>query len=253
MNPSARKSTKGEAIRELFDFVFGFENKKGEILDHWIAFHDRLSFSPEEFYDTVERELKARKVPGMTISREEFGEGGLISDKRIYLRLFRERLALYACASPFGTGYFFSCRTVYVPALVRLWHILAAITFFGIVCLLLVRPLGISFAAIAAVTLVFALAETLRRLSSSAVPDLDTLILKIPVVSTIYEAWFRAQSYYRIDTRAIYVQRIPALIKEIAEEITAAKGAKLVQQYRFAPVFGDLYKPLSPSQKPDAS
>ena len=104
MNPSARKSTKGEAIREFFDFVFGFENKKGEILDHWVAFHDRLSFSPEEFYDTVEKELTARKVPGMTISREEFGEGGLISDNRIYLRLFRERLALYACASPFGTN-----------------------------------------------------------------------------------------------------------------------------------------------------
>ena len=190
------KSKRGEILRAWFDFVFGFENKKGDILGHWIAFHDNFNFSPQEFYEAIEKELQARKIPGMEISREEFAEGGLISDKRIYLRLFRERLALYTCAAPFGSGYFFSCRTVYVPALFR--------------------------------------------------SDIDTLLLKIPGVSTIYEDWFRADTYYRHDTRLIYLQRIPEIIRELAEDITAAKGARLEEQYELQPILGELYKRVPP-------
>ena len=239
------KPKRGEFLRACFDFVFGFKNKKGEILDHWIAFLDDFTFSPQEFYESVEKELEARKIPGLEISREEFGEGGLLSDKRIYLSLFRERLALYACAAPFGRGYFFSCRAVYVPALVRLWHIIAALLFFGIVCEVLVKPLGLTFAIVAMVTLMFALAGVMRNAGSSAFADVDTLLLKIPVVGTIYEDWFRQETYWRLDTRLIYLQRIPVIIRELAEEITAAKGAKLVKQYQRAPIFGELYRPVS--------
>jgi len=240
------KSKRGEILRAWFDFVFGFENKKGDILGHWIAFHDNFNFSPQEFYEAIEKELETRKIPGMEISREEFAEGGLISDKRIYLRLFRERLALYTCAAPFGSGYFFSCRTVYVPALVRLWHIVAALVFFNIVCALLVKPLGITFAAVAETALIFALAGVLRNAAASSLSDLDTLLLKIPVVATIYEDWFRADTYYRHDTRLIYLQRIPEIIRELAEDITAAKGARLEQQYELQPILGELYKRVPP-------
>lgn len=241
------KSKKGEMLRAWFDFVFGFENKKGDILGHWIAFHDNFSFPPQDFFDAIQKELQARKIPGMEISQEEFSEGGLLSDKRIYLRLFRERLALYTCAAPFGTGYFFSCRTVYVPALVRLWHIVAALVFFGVVGGLLLKPLGFMFAIIAMVALMFALAAVL---GNAAMSDLDTLLLKIPIVSTIYEDWFRVDTFFRQDTRLIYLQQIPAFIQELAEDITAAKGARLEQQYQLPPILGDLYKRVPP-RKPE--
>jgi hypothetical protein len=238
------KPKKGEILRACFDFVFGFENKKGEILDHWIAFHDRLNLSPKEFYATIEQELQARKVPGMEISSEQFAEGGLLSDRRIYFKLFRERLAIYTCAAPFGTGYFFSCRTVYVPALVRLWHILAALAFFGLVGDLLVKPLGLWFASVAMVALMFALAGVMRNAATSAFADLDALLLKIPAVATIYEDWFRAETYYREDTRLFYLKQIPEVIKAVADEFMAAKGVKLEEQYQYPPIFGELYKPL---------
>ncbi len=105
----------------------------------------------------------------MEMSREEFAQGGLLSDKRIYFRLFRERLAIYTCAAPFGTGYFFSCRTVYVPALVRLWHILVALLFFYLVGHELQDSLGTRYAAIATVALVFALAGVMRNAAGSAI------------------------------------------------------------------------------------
>lgn len=236
-------------MRAWVDFIFGIRNKKGDILDHWIAFEPNLSYPPQEFYQAIENELEARKVPGMEISKEEFAEGGLLSEKRIYLRFFRERLAIYTCAAPFGTGFFYSCRVVYVPALVRLWHILATLLFFGVLGGLLIKPLGFIFTVLAIVTLMFALAAVMRNVSSAAFADLDALLLKIPGLSTIYEAWFRSDTYYRTDTRAIYVKNIPEIVKAVAEEITAAKGGKLVQQYRFAPIFGELYKPLPPNSK----
>ena len=34
-----------------------------------------------------------------------------------------------------------------------------------------------------------------------------------------------------------------------AEEITAEKGAKLVQQYQCSPILGELYKPITPRPK----
>jgi hypothetical protein len=139
---------------------------------------------------------------------------------------------------------------VFVPALVRLWHILAIGAFFGLIAVPLLNLLGLKFGLVALVTLVFALAGVLRNASASAFADVDKLLLKVPVVSTIYEDWFRADTYYRQDARIVYLQRLPALIKEMAEEITASKGAKLVQQYEHAPVLGELYKPIQATKEP---
>jgi hypothetical protein len=240
------KLKKSERLRRVIDFIFGFRNKRGEILDHWIYSADGFNLAPAEFYSTVEKKLTAQRIPGMAVTRQEFAEGGLLSDQRIYLRLMRERLAIDACAAPFGTIYFFSCRTVHVPALVRLWHIVAALVFFNVTGALLVIPLGWTFAGIAQITLLFAFVGVLRNAGTSAFNDLDTLLLKIPVVSTIYENWFRVDTYYREDTRTLYVKLLPKFIQEAAEEICGAKGVKLVRQYQFPPILPELSQPLPP-------
>jgi hypothetical protein len=236
------KTKKSEFFRDLIDFIFGFKNKRGEIWDHWITFFDNFSLAPHEFYASIEKQLDVRKFPAMEVSREEFAEGGLLSDKRIYLRLFRERLAIYTCAAPFGTGYFFSCRTVYVPALVRLWHILAAILIFGVVGIALQNLLGTIFAVIATIALIFALAGVMRNAAAAAVLDFDAFLLRIPIISTIYEDWFREETYYRYDTRLMFLKHIPELVREVAEDITAAKGVKLHDEFKRAPIYGKLYK-----------
>ena len=193
--------------------------------------------------------MAARKIPSMEVSRQDFSEGGLVSDKRVYLRLLRERLALYSCAAPFGTGYFFSFRAVYVPALVRLWHILVFLLFFGVIGILLIKLLGFTFAIAALLALMFAIAAVFRNATASGVKDLDTLLLKIPVVSTVYENWFREDTFYRIDTRALYLQQLPEIVKRLAEEITAAKGVKLLPQHGGVPLLDELHnRPNQPRQ-----
>jgi len=239
-------------MRRLMDFVFGFKNKRGEVLDYKLAHADGLNFPPQEFYAKVEAVLAARKFPGLEISRVPFAEGGLLSDQRTYLRLMRERLCLDTCAAPFGNIFFFSTRTVYVPALVRLWHILAVLFFFQTAAALLIIPLGFTFGTVAVIALVFALAGVLRNASSGGCSDLDTLLLQIPVVATIYEDWFRVETYYREDTRNLYLQLLPKFIEELAEDTCAAKGVRLEPQFRLTPPVSDLNKPLPPDKKPAA-
>ncbi|MEI7534688.1 MAG: hypothetical protein WCK57_09990 [Verrucomicrobiae bacterium] len=248
------KSKKSELFRQylrrLLDFVFGFKNNRGDVLDYKLAHADSLNFPPQEFYARVEQTLAARKIPGMEISRVHFNEGGLLSDQRVYLRLMRERLCIDTCAAPFGNIFFFSTRTVYVPALVRLWHILAAFLFLGGVFSVLVKPLGANYAAFATVALVFALVGVLRNAAADGGSDLDTLLLKIPVVGTIYEDWFRVETYYREDTRNLYLQLLPQFIEELANETCAANGAKLHRHFQPTPPVSDLNKPQSPDTKP---
>jgi len=257
MATSSDKPKKSELfrliMRRLIDFVFGFKNKKGDVLAYNLSHADGLSIAPQEFYAKVEQKLADRKIPGMEISHVPFAEGGLLSDQRVYLRLMRERLCIDTCAAPFGNLFFFSSRTVYVPALVRLWHIVVALMFFYAVVRLLVIPLGITFATIALIGLLFAIAGVLRNASSGGFSDLDTLLLKIPVLATIYEDWFRVETYYREDTRNLYQQLLPQFIDELAKEACAANGVKLERHFQPTPPVADLNKPLPPEKEPAAT
>ena len=250
MDTTDDKPKSNERLRRCIDFVFGFENKKGDILDYWMYSADGFSFSPKEFYANVEARLAARRIPSMEITRQEFGEAGILSDQRLYLRLMRERLAITTCAAPFGDIFFFSCRTVYVPALVRLWHILAVTLLFTAIFALLVKPLGIYFGTTAVVALMFALAAVFRNASAAGLSDLDALLLRIPVVSTFYENWFREETYYRLDTRNLYLKLLPKLIQELAEETCAEKGVKLVPQFQRAPALSLLSNVVPRDKKP---
>ncbi|MFM2294305.1 MAG: hypothetical protein RLZZ350_718 [Verrucomicrobiota bacterium] len=234
--------------------MFGFKSKKGEhddeILQHWISPVDGFSYPPTEFYEAVKNELASKKIPQMEMSYVEFAEGGLFSDKRTYLRLMRERMTIDICAAPFGNLYFFSCRTLFVPPVIELWHLLfVAGLFFGIY-LLLVKYLGVVFAAIALVTLVAAIFQVLRNTLTMGLYQLDSLLVKLAAIGPIYEVWFRKETYYRHDTRLLYLGIVPQVVQKLAEEVTAAKGVKLVQQFQRNPILGELYQALPPTDKP---
>jgi len=226
--------------------IFGFKPKNDEVLDHWISFADGFSLPPQEFYDAVEKELAARKIPSMEMSRVKYAEGGLLSEERIYLRMIRERLAFDMCASPFGTSYFFSCRTVHSPPAIRLWHVLVVLALLYIIGSLLLKYLGLDFAVIAFVALLVAIGVTFRNAVVLGLADMDNALMKSPAIGPIYERWFRKETYYRQDARLAYLNIVPAIIKDLAEAVTGAKGIKLVRQYERAPIFGELYKPVPP-------
>jgi hypothetical protein len=221
--------------------IFGFKKKKGEIVNHWISFVDNFSFSPSEFYEQVEEELKERCIPQMDVTRVDFLEGGLLSQKRVYLRMIRERMIFDTCAAPFGKTFFFSCRSVYIPPIITIWDGLIIIVVLNLTLGSCVRILGPEYGTIAFIGLLFALIGVFRNTVSMGLRDLDSIINKTPIAGALYERFFRKQTYHRLDSRLCYLHIIPSVVKELAEEFAATKGLKLIHQYEMSPVLGDLY------------
>ena len=216
---------------------------KGEVSNYWIVSANEFSLPPLAFYEALEQELAALKIPGLEISRREHAEGGLLSAKRIYLRMMRERLVFLVCAAPFGTRYFFSCRTIHSPATLKLWHALVAGLFFA-AFLGLERLLGMSFTFTALFGLILAAGLMFRNAMATGLADIDNTLLKTPVAGPIYERFFRKDTYYRQDTRLVYLDTIPAVIQGLVDEFTAAKGVKLIRKHQAASILKGLIKPL---------
>ncbi len=83
----------------------------------------------------------------------------------------------------------------------------------------------------------------MRNAVALGLKDLDATLIKSPVIGPIYERWFRKETYYREDTRIMYREIVDAVVKAKVEEVTGAKGIKLVRFNEFSPILGDLYKP----------
>jgi hypothetical protein len=233
-----------------------FKAAKADVLSHWYALIPGFKTSTNEFYQSIEQELKSRQVPGLEMSRIEFSEGGLLSDKREYLRMSRERLVLDVCAAPFGTAYFFSCRFAEIPATIRLWQLFVLLIVFGVsalfslaICTRVFGALTIFIWPIGWIFFIAFLIYLLRNAVTMGLRDLDAFLIKSPL-GPIYERWFRRETYYRQDTRLMYCDTVNAVVKGLVEEITAAKGVKLVQFNEYNPILGELYKPAPPKPEP---
>jgi hypothetical protein len=220
-----------------------WRSKKVDVLSHWYAPVPNFSTSTQDFYTAVEKALKDQDVPGLEISRVDFAEGGLLSAKRTYLRLTRERLVFDICAAPFGTNYFYSCRFAELPAKVSFLHL--AILFFVFMALLFIslRVLGFWLSILFWPLVLIALVYTLRNAVSLGLQDLDAWLVKQPVIGPVYLRFFRKETYYREDTRLMYLTVVEGVVKKLVEDETAAKGVKLLTEYEYAPILGELYRP----------
>jgi hypothetical protein len=190
----------------------------------------------------VEKDLTEQKVPGLEISRVEFSEGGALSDKRQYLRMTRERLVFDICAAPFGTNYFFSCRFAELPAKVSLLAI-GLIFFVGLVLFVVaLRFFGFTLTCFLATAILVFVIYALRNAVSLGLSDLDAWLIRQPLIGPVYERFFRKETYYREDTRLMYLTVVEGVVKKLVEQETAAKGVKLLTEYEYAPILGELYR-----------
>lgn len=217
--------------------------EKGKVLRHWYAPIPGFETSTAEFYTAVEAELKARKVPGLEISRVEYAEGGLLSDRREYLRMIRERLVFDICSAPFGTAHFFSCRCAEIPAIIRLWQV--ALVLIGMLASIAVfwKLFGLLLGAAIAVAALAVAIILARNSIALGLRDVDAALIKSPLVGSIYERLLRKETYYREDTRLMYCDVVNKVVEAQIEETTAAKGIKLIQINDYDPILRELYKP----------
>jgi hypothetical protein len=225
--------------------MFGaFFKRKGDVLDHWYTLIDGFNMSGREIYSLVEDRLKELRVPGLEIHYVDFFEGGILSAKREYLRMSRERLVFDICAAPFGQAYFFSCHFVEIPAKVEAWRIIAALIAIYLLANVLIQAagyiLGFFFLLMGFGILVY----LLRNAVSLGLRDLDAAFIKMPIWGPVYEAWFRKDdTYYRHDTRLLYLETINKVVKQRVEEVTGSQGIKLIRFNDSSKILGELYKP----------
>jgi hypothetical protein len=231
--------------------MFGFfETKKADVMEHWYALVPGFTTSAKDFYEAIEKELKERQAPGLEISHVDFAEGGVLSQKREYLRMTRERLVFDICAAPFGTAYFFSCRFAEIQAAVKLWELLVlliglcAVGFWGLVIFgKIFGFLGLILFPCLLLAVLVAAIYAMRNPVASGIKDLDATLIKTPIIGAVYEAWIRKETYYRHDTRLMYCDTVNAVVKAQVEETTGAKGIKLIRFMENCPMLNELYKP----------
>jgi hypothetical protein len=222
---------------------FGFQRKKADVLSHWFSVVDNFQCSSDEFYAEIEKELAARRVPGLAMSRVDFAEGGLLSDKRVYLRMLRERLVFDVCAAPFGRAFFFSLRFAEIPAKIAPWQLLVTTGIVGLLFYLIGRWLGPGLGSFVVLVALVAGAWVMRNAIGLGLQDLDAMAIKSPIFGPLYERFLRKETYYRHDTRMLYQNIVSEVVKKKVEEVTAAKGVKLIEIHDYNPILGDLYKP----------
>lgn len=220
-----------------------FSSKKADVISHWYALVPDFSASTQEFYSKVEEELKSRKVPDLEISRVEFSEGGLLSAKREYLRMTRERLVFDVCAAPFGTSYFYSLRFAELPSVVAIWQILLLLFILFVALVFVLKMFGFFLGCLLFFLIIGAAIYTARNAVAMGLQNLDAELIKFPVIGPIYERFFRKETYYRIDTRLMYLETVDAIVKKMVETTTSAKGVKLLSIRQHSPILDELYKP----------
>ncbi|MCP4368561.1 MAG: hypothetical protein GY797_10690 [Deltaproteobacteria bacterium] len=108
------------------------------LFSHWHQSIPNLQESPQKFYNNLVEAISLHNIPGIDISRIDYREGGVLSAKRLYLRVKRKELIFDICAAPFGNGFFFSWWLG--DKLSMFWRLVLVIPFLGIPLMATFRP-----------------------------------------------------------------------------------------------------------------
>lgn len=198
--------------------------KKPFIHSHWYVPLLDIHSDTAEFYQAVEEELAARKVPGLTVERIDFNEGGLLDGNRSYLRVKRERVTMDVCSAPFGTSWWFSGRTAELPRVLYVWEILLVLAGLGGFFALDWQLFGLITGSIVfGSSLVFLI---LIFLTARAWTGLDEFLIHLPVVGALYERFARKETYHRQDQRLMFGTIVNTLVRGKVTEFCKAAGVE---------------------------
>ena len=219
----------------------GIRPEKIDVILHWHHLIENFNTSPKEFYTLLEKAIQKRQIPNLEISRVEWSEGGLLSAKREYLRLSRERLIGYICAAPFGTGFFFSSRLGVIATRLTPLQMIVLVVLLFIVFRIFLSSLGDFWGLIVLVALIGSLFWFARNAASKGLTDFDAVMLKIPLLGPVYFYFFRPVTFFRRDAVNSFADAVHLALLEVIDEVTKARGIRLSEAER-KPVMKSLWK-----------
>ncbi len=211
--------------------MFGLwkKRKPEELRPPTYALIDGFETSTDAFYQSIESELQTRKVPGLELVRLDYREGGLLSARRDYLCMRRERLTFDLCSAPFGTSWFFSYRFCEIPAPFPFFQLLIVLALTAALTMGYLALFGTLWGGIIIGMTILGFALLLRNTLTLGFEDFDAWLLTVPVFGRVYEILFRKETFFRKDTRFMYVEMLERIIQDKIKEVTAAEGIDKVE------------------------
>jgi hypothetical protein len=163
----------------------------------------------------------------MVPERVRYHDGGNLSQKREYLRFRRETLIFDILSAKFGTSWWFSCRSAVLPRKLRLWEVIVFLLLVTVFAGIYWRTFGVFVGSIVMGTSL--LMVLVMMIAGRSWNGMDDLLLRLPVLGAFYESLFRPESYYRDDSRRMYVSIVDFVVREKVKEFAAASGVTEVQ------------------------
>src|SRR6185295_17043880 len=105
-----------------------------------------------------------------------------------------------------------------------------------------IKLLGTIWGLIALVPLLGGGFFVIHNSPAPGLKNLDAKLMKAPVIGPLYELFLRKDTYYRQDTRLMYLSTVDAITKALVDQVTSAKGIKLVKLYKRTPRSGEMYR-----------
>jgi hypothetical protein len=222
--------------------------KPQNVISCWHQLFEQYQASSLEFYAAVEKAVAAREVPETHWTRVEHKEAGLASANREYLRMQRGKFAFDICAAPFGNGFFVSWWLTEPP--LRFGFLYTLVFLIAVlVCFNIVYAVGFGIGAttsgygtgmvdgfclsvIGVPAFLWFLGNTLRR----GIIQGESTVLAIPLVGWVYERVFAPETYYSLDTAAMFQESIDAAVQEVINSMAAAKGIRALTEQERKPV-----------------
>jgi hypothetical protein len=219
-------------------------NPDGQVLSNWHTLFEDFSTSTQDFYAAVEEAVARRNLPEIEISRVLWGEGGVGSPKREYLRISRRRIAFDICSAPFGNGHFFSWWLAKIPPRYGLLIVIGlAALLFPVLTLLMgifhqisgntclgafILPFAI-FVGVPVILLCLGFA-----VERGLIGD-EEWVLSVPVLGYLYALLFNPVTYYRLDTAMMFRDSIRAAVNEVINDLREEKGLRLLGSEELRP------------------
>jgi hypothetical protein len=204
------------------------------VLSHWHRLIEEFQTSPLDFYAAVEAAIERRQIPDRRSVRIDFKEGGLLTARRVYLRIMRDKHSFDICAAPFGTGFFFSWWLTELPSqwVIYCIGLLFVSLLTVIVCFQAGFIVGILLSLIAVPGVLALIGNIVHNNGGSA----EDAIVAIPWLGAIYEQVFHPATYYKIDTALMFQDAVHNAVMEVIDQVTAGKGVRAISEFERKPI-----------------
>lgn len=211
-------------------------------LDDWRIWLKNFQLPPLEFYGLLEAAVRARQIPELEIAHQEHRERNVLSDRRVYLCLRRDRLLFDCCAAPFGTDYFFSYWLWLMPRRFTIFHFLGLMTSLEILNLLSSRGLGLVDGLMAGATLLYLLFLMSQSGLIRRPHWVEEYLHGVSVFGVIYELFFRKPTCFEMDTAQVFLASIHDCCLEVLDGLTQTHSLRaLSEEERRKPVMRDFF------------